>query len=242
MMPHVRLGERLRRINRLALGSAVGIVAVIIVISSFTLGLFALVETNRTQAKVLAENAAAALMFQDTKSAQEILQSLRNSPDIRVAALYGKDGRLFAAYQYQGHKVPATLDGAAPDLAIGIEYITLSQPVQFQQVIPDHLMFTVGAGGHGVNSNISAKHLATVRPLRLEFAGALHHVTSRGDRRENILLDDDDRYDWLDVLSSTCMLQLGGACVLPDERPLPRGHSNISAGIGGGVFLNPQED
>ena len=43
------------------------------------------------------------------------------------------------------------------------------------------------------------------RPLRLEFAGALYHVTSRGDRRENIFLDDDDRYNWLEVLSSTCM-------------------------------------
>ena len=31
------------------------------------------------------------------------------------------------------------------------------------------------------------------RPLRLEYAGALYHVTSRGDRREDIYLDDEDR-------------------------------------------------
>ena len=31
------------------------------------------------------------------------------------------------------------------------------------------------------------------RPLRIEFAGAVHHVTSRGDRRENIFVDDADR-------------------------------------------------
>ena len=43
------------------------------------------------------------------------------------------------------------------------------------------------------------------RPLRLEFAGALYNVTSRGDRREDIFLSDEDRYDWLEVLSSTCM-------------------------------------
>ena len=42
------------------------------------------------------------------------------------------------------------------------------------------------------------------RPLRLEFAGALYHVTSRGDRREDIFLDDVDRRDWLDVLGATC--------------------------------------
>jgi len=42
------------------------------------------------------------------------------------------------------------------------------------------------------------------RPLRIEYAGALYHVTSRGDRHENIYLNDDDREDWLTVLSRTC--------------------------------------
>jgi len=31
------------------------------------------------------------------------------------------------------------------------------------------------------------------RPLRLEFPGAIYHVTSRGDRREPIYRDDADR-------------------------------------------------
>jgi putative transposase len=43
------------------------------------------------------------------------------------------------------------------------------------------------------------------RPLRLEFAGALYHVTSRGDRREDIYRCDDDRRDWLDVLGGVCL-------------------------------------
>ena len=42
------------------------------------------------------------------------------------------------------------------------------------------------------------------RPLRLEFAGAVYHVTSRGDRREDIFLDDDDRREWLAVLALVC--------------------------------------
>lgn len=42
------------------------------------------------------------------------------------------------------------------------------------------------------------------RPLRLEFSGALYHVTSRGDRREDIYLDDEDRIDWLEVLGKVC--------------------------------------
>ena len=40
------------------------------------------------------------------------------------------------------------------------------------------------------------------RPLRLEFAGALYHVTSRGDRREDIYEDDEDRVAFLNVLAS----------------------------------------
>ena len=42
------------------------------------------------------------------------------------------------------------------------------------------------------------------RPLRIEFAGALYHVTSRGDGREDIYLDDDDRQRFLEVLSEVC--------------------------------------
>ena len=39
------------------------------------------------------------------------------------------------------------------------------------------------------------------RPLRLEFAGGLYHVTSRGDRQEDIYLDDADRDEFLEVLA-----------------------------------------
>lgn len=42
------------------------------------------------------------------------------------------------------------------------------------------------------------------RPLRLEFSGALYHVTSRGDRREDIYEDDKDRQACLSILDSVC--------------------------------------
>ena len=42
------------------------------------------------------------------------------------------------------------------------------------------------------------------RPLRLEFPGALYHVTSRGNRRNLIYLDDGDRNAWLRVLGKVC--------------------------------------
>jgi putative transposase len=42
------------------------------------------------------------------------------------------------------------------------------------------------------------------RPLRIELAAGLYHVTSRGDRREAIFRDDQDREEWLTVLGDVC--------------------------------------
>ena len=41
------------------------------------------------------------------------------------------------------------------------------------------------------------------RPLRIEFPGALYHVTSRGNARADIVDDNDDRGIFIDTLSST---------------------------------------
>ena len=40
------------------------------------------------------------------------------------------------------------------------------------------------------------------RPLRIEFPGALYHLTSRGNARSDIFVDDLDRQKFLDILSS----------------------------------------
>ena len=42
------------------------------------------------------------------------------------------------------------------------------------------------------------------RPPRLEFAGALYHITLQGDRREDIVETDDDRSLFLSVFSDVC--------------------------------------
>jgi REP element-mobilizing transposase RayT len=42
------------------------------------------------------------------------------------------------------------------------------------------------------------------RPLRIELSGGLYHVTSRGDRREDIYFSEDDRRTWLAVFSQVC--------------------------------------
>ena len=39
------------------------------------------------------------------------------------------------------------------------------------------------------------------RKIRVEYPGAIYHVLSRGDRREEIFLDDVDRQDFLKTLA-----------------------------------------
>ena len=63
------------------------------------------------------------------------------------------------------------------------------------------------------------------RLLRLEFAGALYHLTSRGDRREAIYRTDEDREAWLEVLGNAVTVFKGGddpGRISPVRMPWPR--------------------
>ncbi len=41
------------------------------------------------------------------------------------------------------------------------------------------------------------------RPLRIEYEGAVYHVTSRGNARQDIFVEDEDRHAFLEVLGDT---------------------------------------
>ncbi len=133
MKPQIALGSVLLRINHLALAAAIATVALVVVVSSFSLGLMALLDASRVQARVLAENAAAPLMFQDAKAAQELLQSLRHSPDIHVAALYDKAGQRVAAFEREGYKAAASLTETGRDLVLSLAHASITHPVLFDE-------------------------------------------------------------------------------------------------------------
>ena len=42
------------------------------------------------------------------------------------------------------------------------------------------------------------------RKLRLEYDGAIYHVMNRGDRQEEIFLDDSDRQRFVETLGEVC--------------------------------------
>ncbi len=74
----------------------------------------ALTADANVQADMIADNVSAALMFEDVRSAQEVLHSLRKVPYVESAAIYTTDGKRFAAYARPG--VPTgKMAEASPD-------------------------------------------------------------------------------------------------------------------------------
>jgi REP element-mobilizing transposase RayT len=74
------------------------------------------------------------------------------------------------------------------------------------------------------------------RKLRVEYAGAIYHVMNRGDRREDIFKDDQDRERFLETLGEACAKtgwQVHALCLMPNhfhlvvETPQP----NLVAGM-----------
>ena len=102
------------------------------------------------------------------------------------------------------------------------------------------------------------------RPLRIEFSGAVYHVTSRGDRRESIYRDDADRTTHLEVIAQAmdrfdaqvlaccqmgnhyhAMLHTRQANQPAQERPVDPGHWGhgvIGVMESGGDLLAPHPD
>jgi len=74
------------------------------------------------------------------------------------------------------------------------------------------------------------------RQPRIQFPGAIQHITVRGDRREKVFIDDNDRHIWLRIFADVCQrygwhthafCQMGNHYHLVIETPEP----NLSAGM-----------
>ena len=60
------------------------------------------------------------------------------------------------------------------------------------------------------------------RKLRVEYPGAMYHLMSRGDRREDIFLDDVDRQDFVKTLAEVCQKtgwQVHAYCLMANHYP-----------------------
>ena len=136
----------LTRINQVTLGVAVVIVALVVVMSSFTLGVWGLVDASRVQARVLSQNTFAALTHDDRDAAARALDFLRFSPNVIVAALYGADGRLFATYLRDGEAPPQLYDAATGKRLFSPSRLTVEQPVDDDGSARGRLVLTISLG------------------------------------------------------------------------------------------------
>jgi len=55
-----------------------------------------------------------------------------------------------------------------------------------------------------ISSLKTTKNKVMARPLRLEFVGALYHVTARGNRLEDIFEEDNDRIEFISIFQDVC--------------------------------------
>jgi len=72
------------------------------------------------------------------------------------------------------------------------------------------------------------------RAMRVEYPGAIYHVMDRGDRREEIFVDDVDRQDFLKTLAEACQKtswQVHAYCLMPNHVHLVKLGENHAGGL-----------
>jgi signal transduction histidine kinase/CheY-like chemotaxis protein/HAMP domain-containing protein len=90
-------------------GIALLLTCVAFLISDFISLRNSMVASLSTQSEMIALNTASALLFDDAKSAEVTLGALRAEPQIAAAAIYRRDGKVFATYSNPGAGQSAAL-------------------------------------------------------------------------------------------------------------------------------------
>jgi signal transduction histidine kinase len=111
-----------------------------------------MVQQLSTQAKIVGYNSAAALLFHDSKSANETLAALSAEPDIVAAGIYSPAGKSFATYRQNGAEsataLPAALQATnKADHRFAGGYLELLRPIIYQgeNVGAIHIRASLGA-------------------------------------------------------------------------------------------------
>lgn len=129
MNPMAGLLSRLARTpirRQLSLGAALVVTITALLSGAITVyieyrgGREALLSDLQVQARMIAANSSAALVFDDVQAAGEILQALSASENVLAARLLGADGKLVAEYRA---RLPARPDA---------ELLQVSEPVRYQ--------------------------------------------------------------------------------------------------------------
>jgi len=127
----VTLRAKLQQISFATQGTAMLLVATLVILSSFFISFFSLLQTSQSTAKLLAENAVATLMFQDTATAKTLLHSLNNTREVQAAAIYNEEKKQFVQYSVENKSLPESLPTLTENYTSDIHSLTITQPIYF---------------------------------------------------------------------------------------------------------------
>ena len=196
----VTLRSKLQRINFTTQGTAMLLVAILVILSSFLISFLSIVQTSQSTAKLLAENAVATLMFQDTNTAQTLLHSLSNTREIQAAAIYTAEKVKFVQYSVENTLLPGTLASLKEDMQTNIHFLTLTEPIHFNEQLLGsiyleislhplywqilwHVVITITAAIVALlvaNLMLQRLNRSVLDPLN-NLSNVMDHVTSRAD-------------------------------------------------------------
>jgi signal transduction histidine kinase len=109
---------------------AVLLAGTLMLLVNFYEGRSLLLQNLTIEGRVLAANSTAALAFDDPEAAGEVLGHLRSAPQIRAAALYDHEGRLFASYfPPDGNPAPVPLKPGPDEAQSGLDRIPIVETV-----------------------------------------------------------------------------------------------------------------
>ncbi len=124
------LRAHLQRINLAVLSTAMGILALLILVSTSFLLFQTYIDNGQSRLVVLQESLAASLLFNDEKVAKDTLTNLRVLPDVFYAEVFAENGQSFARYQRNNHTMPLTPSLEKEGYVVSLNCILFRKAIQ----------------------------------------------------------------------------------------------------------------
>lgn len=144
-LPPVLLSSRLVVTGIMAAGLALLTVVLALTGLDYWSTRQSMLQDSRVEAAIVADNIAAAVMFRDARTANEMLAALKSSPMVLGAGVYDAQGLLLAHYtRGPGDSFPATLAAAGMGgltERAGVSVLEIARPVETAGVAEGTLYF-----------------------------------------------------------------------------------------------------
>jgi len=126
LLQDLKIGNKLLLINLIAASISMMMLVICIAIIAFHSNRTNLIHDLNAEAHILSENLTASLAFNDTKSAQTLLEALRWSPHIKQVVILDNQGILFSKYPSDS---TLTLN-EADTLSSYLSSVSIQQPIK----------------------------------------------------------------------------------------------------------------